>query len=143
MKAALRSRDDVPVLTEKIREEVTRNLKQRLGLSDGEAIPTQLRPLIEKAAAEAAGNMVQLGVQADAEAAAKDIARPVMFDGFIDKMSAARQGMELIGASEDVRAILRRRAELLWAKRQALETAGFDTASAMQIILAELGARTR
>ena len=64
-----------------------------------------------------------------------------MFDGFLDKMSAAREGIDLIGNSQDVAVILRRRAELLWAKKQALETAGFDTESAMRIILAELGAR--
>jgi hypothetical protein len=134
---------NAPALTEKIREDVTRSLRKRLGLADGEVILAQLLPMIDEAAASAADNTVKLGLQADAEAAAKDIARPVMFDGFLDKMSAARQGIELIGGSDDVKAILRRRAELLWAKKQSLEAAGFDTAAAMQIILAELGARTR
>jgi hypothetical protein len=140
MKPAVRApRDTTPALTQKIRDEITRSLRKRLGLSDGAAIPPQLLPIIDKAAATTAATTVELGVQADAEAAAKDIARPVLFDGFVDKMSAARQGLDLIGTSEDVSAILRRRAELLWAKKQALEAAGFDTASAMQVILAELG----
>lgn len=140
MKPAVRPpRDTAPALTQKIRDEITRNLRKRLGLADGAAIPPQLVPLIDKAAATTASSTLELGVQADAEAAAKDLARPVLFDGFVDKMSAARQGLDLIGTSDDVNAILRRRAELLWAKKQALEAAGFDTGSAMQIILAELG----
>jgi hypothetical protein len=139
MKPAARPpRDTAPALTQKIRDEITRNLRKRLGLADGAAIPAQLVPLIEKAATTTSSSTLELGLQADAEAAAKDLARPVLFDGFVDKMSAARQGLDLIGTSEDVNAILRRRAELLWAKKQALETAGFDTDSAMQIILAEL-----
>jgi hypothetical protein len=138
-----RPRYATPVLTQKIREEITRNLRKRLGLSEGEAIPAHLRPMIDKAATSASGKSLELGLMSDAEAAAKEIGRPVLFDGFLDKMSAAREGMELIGRSEDVTTILRRRAELLWAKKQSLEAAGFDTESAMRIILAELGDRSR
>lgn len=136
-------RDAAPDLTQKIRDEVTRTLRKRIGLSAGAPIPARLRPLIDKAAASAAGKTVELGVQSDAEAAAKEIGRPALFDGFLDKMSAAREGIELIGRSEDVKEILRRRAELLWAKKQSLEAVGFDRESAMRIILAELGPRSR
>jgi hypothetical protein len=141
MPPAPRPRDAAPVLTKKIRDEITRSLRKRLGLSASDAIPSHLQPMIDKAAASASGSTLELGLKADAEAAAKEIGRPVLFDGFLDKMSAAREGIDLIGNSQDVAVILRRRAELLWAKKQALETAGFDTESAMRIILAELGAR--
>ncbi len=143
MPQAPQSRDAAPVLTQKIREEITRSLRKRLGLSLGEAIPARLKPMIDKAATSASEKTLELGLQADAEAAAKGIGRPVLFEGFLDKMSAAREGIELLGRSEDVSTILRRRAELLWAKKQSLEAAGFDSESAMRIILAELGSRSR
>ncbi len=135
-------RDAAPVLTRKIRDEITRSLRKRLGLSETDPLPSEMSRLIDKTAASASSSALELGLKADAEAAAKETGRAVLFDGFLDKMSAARRGIDLIGQSGDVKAILRRRAELLWAKKQALEAAGFDAESAMRIILAELSARS-
>lgn len=54
-------------------------------------------------------------------------------------MAAASLGH--ISQSSDVDEVLRKRSELLAKKRDSLVTAGFTNEEAMQILLADIGAR--
>ncbi len=137
------SGDLVPALTDRLRAEVGQSVRKRLGLAAGAPIPPSVQSIIDTAVLTASRQAIELGVTKDAEQAANDTSVQVVFDGFAEKVSVARQGIDLIQGSQDVQAILQRRAELLWAKRRALEAAGFSSTEAMQIILAELGPRTR
>jgi hypothetical protein len=46
-----------------------------------------------------------------------------------------------ISESNDVKEIMRKRAEMLAEKKKALETAGFSSEEAMEIVLADIAAR--
>lgn len=135
--------DIAPDLTNRIRADVVKSVRKRLGLAANAPLPPSVAAVIDDTVRNASRQAIELGVTKDAEQAASETSRRVVFDGFVDKVSAAREGIEIIQNSEDVQVILRRRAELLWAKRRALETAGFSSAEAMSILLAELGPRTR
>jgi hypothetical protein len=135
--------DLAPELTSRIREGVTRSVRKRLGLGANAPLPASLTAVIDQTVRDASRKAIELGVTKDAEQAAGDASRRVVLDGFVDKVSAAREGIEIIQRSEDVQLILRKRAELLWAKKRALETAGFSAEDAMRILLAELGPRAR
>lgn len=137
------SPDIAPALTDRMRADVIRSVKKRLGLASNAPLPPSLTAIVEDAVRNASRSAIELGVTKDAEQAASDASRQAVLDGFTDKVSAAREGIETIQGSADVQAILQRRAELLWAKRRSLETAGFTSDQAMSILLAELGPRTR
>jgi hypothetical protein len=78
----------------------------------------------------------------EAESAAKDFATGDVLSRFTDKAKLAEQGMVHISSSNEVAQILKKRAELLAAKKKALETAGFTASEAMSIVLADIAARS-
>ena len=131
----------VPKLQERIRQEVEKRMRTRLGLSPAQPLPSEVSTLIKNTADSAARKAVEMAVVRDAEATAKETARGVMFESFGDKVSAARKGIDFIAQSGDVSGILKRRAELLFAKRKALQDAGFSTEEAMNILLTDIAAR--
>jgi hypothetical protein len=134
---------NVPSLSDRIRQDLEKKVRERLGLSAKEPLPPDVGMLVTNTSQTAASKAIELGVTSDAEALARDAARGVLFESFGEKVSAARTGIDFIAGSNDVSAILTRRAQLLWAKRKALETAGFSNAEAMQILLADIGARSQ
>jgi hypothetical protein len=84
---------------------------------------------------------VELAVARAAEEAARDVGRANVTARFDDKIKVAADSLGHMTQSNDVDAVLTRRAELLAKKRDALLTVGFSQAEAMQILLADISAR--
>ena len=128
----------VPGFTDPVRTEVEKKVRQRLKLPVGQALPGNIQTLINNAVAETTDKALGLAVNRDVESAIRNVYRPAQMDSFREKVGAARAGIDLIAQSTDVDGILKRRAELLFKKRQALTAAGFTNDEAMQIVLADL-----
>ena len=129
---------DVPDFKKPVRDEVEKKVRQRFGIPQNKPLPRELDTLIDQVTSTSTGKAIDLAVDRDTDAAIRKAYRPAQLDGFKDKVSAARVGIDLIAQSQDVDSILKRRAELLFKKRQALVTAGFREAEAMEIVLADL-----
>ena len=104
-------------------------------------MPAAVEALVSAAAATAAQNALDLSLTRDVDEASSDVARGGVLDRFDVKVDVAGQALDHIAGSGDVQKILKRRAEMLAAKKKALETAGFSAQEAMDILLADIAAR--
>ncbi len=130
----------VKPVEEGIRKGVESTVKRRLGLSG--ALPADLKDVISAAAKNAAAQSVELSVVKAAEEAARDAARPNVTVRFDEKVSIAAESLAHIGASSKVDRVLKSRSQLLAKKRDSLVAAGFSNEEAMQILLADIAARS-
>jgi hypothetical protein len=114
-------------LENRIKEEVTAGMKQRLGLAKSENVPAPIQDLVDSAARDAAENAVEIAVIREVEEVTTRLAR----------VSHGRnEGSKSPTASSDVS--LLREAEQLAAKKKALEAAGFSSDEAMRILIASV-----
>jgi hypothetical protein len=111
-------------LENRIKEEVTAGMKQRLGLAESEKVPAPIQDLVDSAARDAAESAVEIAVIREVEEVTTRLAR----------VSHWRDGSKSTTASSDVS--LLREAEQLAAKKKALEAAGFSSDEAMRILIA-------
>jgi hypothetical protein len=130
-----------PAWTKTVKVEVEKKVRDRLGIPAAQPLPPNLVALVNSKVDAATQARLDVAVGQDVDGAIREASRGVMFAKFTDKVGAARAGIDFIAQSNDVTEILKRRAEMLWAKRKALETAGFAGAEAMQIILGDIAAR--
>lgn len=131
----------VKTLEDAIKKSVTTSMKDRLGLKANQSLPAEVQTLIQTAAKTAAESSLELAVVRDVEEIAADTARGAVLNRFDAKVSVAQKGLAHISKSDDVQKILKQRAEMLAAKKKALETAGFSRQEAMEILLADIAAR--
>lgn len=125
-------------LASSLRLEAEKHVRQRLGVPASQPLPQDVQNLITKTIASEGGDAIDTAINREVLTAIRKVYRPAQLEGFKDKIGGARLGIDTIAQSQDVDAILQRRAELLFKKRQALVTAGFSTAEAMEIVLADL-----
>ena len=130
-------------LTAALEQRATVRMRQRLGIGPDQPLPRDVLNTIRQQAAAASKQAVTLGASSDVQIAAGTFGRVVTQQDFLEKMEAARVGIERISQSKDVDAILKERATLLWKKRKSLEDAGFPAGEAMQILLADIAARAQ
>ena len=130
----------VQALERDIQKVVSKRMGERLGVTPG-SLPNDLKGVIETASAAAAQRAVDLAVTKDLEEAVGDVTRGSVLGRFDARVGLARQGLDHISASNDVKQIMRKRAEMLAEKKKALEAAGFSTQEAMDILLADIAAR--
>jgi hypothetical protein len=123
-----------------IQKVVTARMSQRLGVAPG-SLPSELKSLIATTSAAAAQRAVELAVTRDLDEAVGDVTRGSVLARFDTRVDLARKGLDHISASNDVKEIMRKRATMLAEKRKALETAGFSSQEAMDIVLADIAAR--
>ncbi len=135
----------IPV-ADKIEADVTtaveEMMRSRLGIRPSEGLPPEVSALARSAAETAAAKATELAVVQEAEEAAKTVVRGDVLKRFDSKIDLAAQGMNHIAGSQDVEDILKNRAELLAKKKKALVDAGFTDDEAMQIVLADITARS-
>ena len=131
----------VKAIESDIQKVVAKRMGERLGVAPG-SLPNELKSLIAAASAAAAQRSVELAVTKDLEDAVGDVSRGPVLGRFDARVDLARQGLDHIAASNDVKQILKKRAEMLAEKKKALETAGFSTQEAMDILLADIAARS-
>lgn len=125
-----------------VRKTVEKSMKQTLGLTGNQKLPADVSALISSAAVTAASKAVELQIAIDAERAVKDIGKRDVLTRFTEKAKLAEQGLVHISQSSEVDQILKKRAQLLAAKKTSLESAGFTSTEAMSIILADIEARS-
>jgi hypothetical protein len=114
-------------LENRINEEVTAGMKQRLGLAESEKIPEPIQDLVDTAARDAAENAVGIAVIREVEDVTTRLARS----------SPERSGGSKSPTTFSDVALLQN-AEQLAAKKKALEGAGFSNEEAMRILIAEV-----
>lgn len=131
----------VKKLENDITKEVTASMRARLGVTGRQKLPAEVDALIKSAAAVAAETALETAVVRDIQEATTNVTRGSVLDRFDVKVADARVGLDHIAGSNDVEKILARRAEMLAAKKAALETAGFTSGEAMEILLADIAAR--
>lgn len=112
-------------LENRIKEEVTAGMKQRLGLSEGETIPAPIQDLVDAAARDAAENAVEIAVIREVEDVTTRLAR-----GSPGTRSKSPTNLSDVSLLQD--------AEELAAKKKALEAAGFSSDEALRILIAEI-----
>jgi hypothetical protein len=130
----------VQTIESDIQKVVAKGMGQRLGVAPG-SLPSDLKGVIATASAAAAQHAVELAVTQDLNEAVGDITRGSLLDRFDARVDVAGAALDHIAGSNDVKQIMRKRAELLAVKKQALETAGFSSQEAMDIVLADIAAR--
>ena len=130
----------VQALESDIQKVVAKRMGERLGVAAG-SLPNELKSVISTASAAAAQRAVELAVTRDIDEAVGDVTRGSVLNRFDARVDLARKGLDHISASNDVKQIMTRRAEMLAEKKRALETAGFSSEEAMDIILADIAAR--
>ena len=123
-----------------IQKVVSKQMGQRLGVAPG-SLPSELKSVIASVSAAAAQRAVELAVTKDVEEAVADVTRGSVLGRFDARVDLARKGLDHISASNDVKRIMKQRAEMLAEKKRALETAGFSAQEAMEILLADIAAR--
>jgi hypothetical protein len=131
----------VKAIEDEIKQTVESRMRERLGVPPRQALPDEVQALVASAAATAAQRSIELAVTRDVEEISADVARGSLLNRFDAKVDLARKGLDHIVASDDVHEIMKRRADMLAAKKEALETAGFSSQEAMDILLADIGAR--
>jgi hypothetical protein len=112
-------------LENRIKEEVTAGMKQRLGLSESERIPAPIQDLVDAAARDAAENAVEIAVIREVEDVTTRLAR-----GSPGTRSKSPTNLSDVSLLQD--------AEELAAKKKALEAAGFSSDEALRILIAEI-----
>jgi hypothetical protein len=131
----------VKAIEDEIKQTVESRMRERLGVPPRQALPDEVVALVASAAATAAQRSIELGVTRDVEEISADVARGSLLNRFDAKVDLARKGLDHIVASDDVHEIMKRRADMLAAKKEALEAAGFSSQEAMDILLADIAAR--
>ncbi len=129
----------VKKIEDTIRKEVTAQVEQQLGLKN--QLPGEISEIIGSATKSAAAKAVELTIAQVTEDAARDFTRGAVLERFDDKIKVAAESIGHISQSSDVDQVLKRRAELLAKKRQALVDAGFSAEEAMEILLADVTSR--
>ena len=127
-------------LEQEIEKSVTTRMSERLGVAPN-ALPAEVKPIVAAAAASAAARAIELSIVKDAEDAIGDVTRGSVLSRFDARVDLARKGLDHIAASSDVDRIMKQRAQMLAAKKTALEAAGFSSEESMEIILADIAAR--
>jgi hypothetical protein len=117
-------------LENRIKEEVTAGMKQRLGLSESERIPAPIQDLVDAAARDAAENAVEIAVIREVEDVTTRLAR-----GSPGTRSKSPTNLSDVSLLQD--------AEELAAKKKALEAAGFSSDEALRILIAEIAGGRR
>jgi hypothetical protein len=130
----------VQALEGDIQKVVSKRMGERLGVAPG-SLPSELKSLIGTASAAAAQRAVELAVTKDLEEAVGDVTRGSVLGRFDARVDLARKGLDHISTSNDVKQIMKKRAEMLAEKKKALETVGFSSQEAMDILLADIAAR--
>lgn len=124
-----------------IKSSVEKAMRARLGLTGRAKLPGDVQTLIDSASSTAAAKALEVNVIKEVEDAARDATSGDVLARFTSKARLAEQGLAHIAGSSEVDKILQSRANLLAAKKKALEAAGFTSSEAMEIVLADIAAR--
>lgn len=132
-------RVSVESVEDTIRKDMVAAVRTQLSLQGD--LPPEIKQAVETTAKTAAASAVELSVARAAEEATRDVGRQNLTSRFDEKLKVAADSLGHISQSNEVDEVLRKRSELLAKKRDSLVAAGFSGEEAMQILLADIGAR--
>lgn len=130
-----------PALLTRLQSDVEGKLRKRIGIKSNEATPAALKTLINQEIGTAATPLLKGKVNAEIQSTIAGLGQARTIDKFKENLGFAQAGIQAIAAASEVGEILRKRAELLFKKKTALETAGFTSDQAMQIVLGDIAAK--
>jgi hypothetical protein len=120
-------------------KKVEQSVRRRLGLAPGAATPVELKKIVMDQVRSVASAAIQNRATADVQSELAQMGEARMQERILQNIGAASRVItKIAGAGQDVNEILKQRAELLFKKKTALETAGFTPDQAMRIVLADI-----
>jgi hypothetical protein len=129
-------------LNKEISKNVVTTLKKKLGLPESKSLPTEYEEIVQAAIKEVEHSATSRFVRQQAISAAKQFYRDSEPKAAIEtRLSAALDGVTLVGRSDELKQMIKENANMLFAKKKALEDAGFSSEQAFQLILAEVSAK--
>jgi len=129
-------------LEKKIAADVEKKLRTRMGIPDSQPLPANLKAIVDKTAKDMELSASERFVKKEAMLLGKQYFREVTPQTAIaSRLSNALKGVQMVSGSSDLQKMIEENAKMLFAKKTALETAGFTAAEAFQLILAEVSAK--
>ena len=129
-------------LEAKISSDIEKKLKAKLGIPDAKPLPAAFKTVIDKVSKEVDISATERFVKKEALQVGKQYYREMSIkDAMSVRLSSALQGIQLVSQSADLQKMIDENAKMLFAKKTALETAGFSKDEAFQLILAEVSAK--
>jgi len=129
-------------LEKKISISLEGDLKKRLGIAANKPLPTMYKTMVDDTAKEADVAATQRYVKQQALSLGKEFYRDVSVQTAMDsRLASALQGVQLVSQSADLQKMIEENAKMLFAKKKALEDAGFTADQAFALILAEVSAK--
>ncbi len=124
-----------------IKKSVEKDLKQQFGLKGNQKLSPDITALVTSASAAAAAKAIEVKVFKEAEEAARELAAGNTMSRFDKRVKLADERLQAVSDSKSVAGILKKRADMLAAKKGSLEQAGFTSEESMTILLADIAAR--
>lgn len=129
-------------LEAKISADIEKKLRAKLAIPGTQPLPTTFTATLAKTAKDVDLSATERFVRKEALLLGKQFYRDATIQTSInDRLSNALKGVQLVSQSADLQKMIDENAKMLFAKRKALETAGFSPAEAFQLILAEVSAK--
>ena len=129
-------------LETKISADLENKLKAKMGIPASTSLPPNFKAIVDKAAKELDTSATERIVKKEALLMGKQFYRDATIQNAINsRLSNALKGVQLVSQSADLQKMIDENAKMLFAKKKALETAGFLPAEAFQLILAEVSAK--
>ena len=125
-----------------IRNEVEKNMKKRLRIPQAQPLPQNVQNIIQKTAKQTDSAARERFVKKEAVRLGKAFFRDETIEATMNsRLKNALAGVKLVSESEDLQKMIEENAKMLFAKKQALENAGFSADEAFKLILAEVSAK--
>jgi hypothetical protein len=129
-------------LEKKISLGIENKLRTKLGIRRPQPLPPRLKTVVNSAAKDTYMAATQRYVRKEALSLAKQFYRePSVESALKGRLSSALKGVKLVSESADLQKMIDENAKMLFAKKQALENAGFSADQAFQLILTEVSAK--
>lgn len=129
-------------LETKISAEIEKKLRTKLGISATQPLPTAFKNIVNKTAKDMDLAATERFVKKEALLLGKEFYRDATIQNAINnRLSSALKGVQLVSQSTDLQKMIDENAKMLFAKKKALETAGFSAEESFKLILAEVSAK--
>ena len=129
-------------LEAKISSDIEAKLKAKLGIPANQQLPPAFKTVVDKTAKEMDASATERFVKKEALLLGKQYYRDTSIQATLNsRLSNALKGVQMVSQSADLQKMIDENAKMLFAKMKALETAGFSSDQAFQLILAEVSAK--
>ena len=126
----------------KIEKSLETKLRKKYNIPASKPLPANVKTMISKAAKETENTATLRFVKKEALTVGKEFYREQSIQTAMNaRLSSALAGVQMVSTSVDLQKMIDENAKMLFAKKTALETAGFSTTEAFQLILAEVSAK--